>query len=1270
MNHTRYFVRAVLIGMAICSLATFLAKNAPAQINSGVITGMVTDPQGAAVPNAKVEVVEDSTKFSNSAATNDSGEFTVPYLKAGTYTVTVTATGFPVFRVTGVNVVAGSTVRTDVPLRLSTVSTQVEVSATADQLQSDSTTVEGAVGEGIIDSVPNTTQNPLYYATLLEGVIGRAEMSDTTSPQSFGIGYDGRRYQSALNVDGASAFSTAIQLDGLSVTSGAWNEASVLPNTDSLQEVRVVSSNFTAEFGRGMGVVKMATKSGTNQFHGSAYDRVRNEAFNANTFKNNANAIPRGAFKVNDFGGTVGGPIIKDKLFFFTSYELMRHNDTPQWMLTVPTAAQRIGDFSQTVVAGTNGLPTPVTIWNPNIVTPTTSTNVYQRAPYPNSIIPHPDPRALKIMAIYPLPNWTPTDAFGSNNFFTTANRSFSRSSNNSRMDYRHGRHSVYASGGVSIGGITTPSPYGADSPWYIAPTAVNGLSTGGSGSARYISDDNPYVQLGDTLILSPTVVLDARGGVNRIHSNYLSNAAHTFTASDYASYGVPASVQAVMPDPGTALDISPGFYSNAAWAQYNNKHERQTNSQVSGSVTKMRGKWTLKAGAEYRVYQGNYTDYQFSAARYQATPNTFTVQYINAQGGSTQNNTIASQGFAGAQVLAGGGGWLVPANQSPRPALTAKYAGLFTQNDWHATSRLTVNVGLRWEIQPAPTDRFDRSSALDLTRKNSFGTLGTVVFPGNNGLSRSVWKTTWTNLEPRIGLAYRIDKTGNWVVRGGYGEAYGANNTGWYDGPGCYNMRASAPGTQNLPYGTSPNGTLVGNFWDAAASPIIPAVGPNSAAPELYGTGGFFFNVTSERPPRVQMWNVFIERRLSRGWFVSAGYTGSHGSHLLQARYPLQNNQNVPAGVLDSCRQNYITSNGNNPCAANVQNPLQPATGALLPFVGTIAQRTIPMTNTYYPYLALLTDLIQQDKGWSDYNSLKIRVRHSTRGFVLDANYTWSKSTDTGYTELQDYQGFSDTVGGNGQGSNDLDIMNWKNDKKLSYSDVPHRVVMTLTYELPFGKGRQFALGNHAARAALSGWRIGSVFSWQRGFPLAPTGANGGSLDNRPNLNVGPNEPLVLPKNLQGWYDGKKSITLPDGRTYTPCAQCYLTFNPDAFTGQVLTLANGTHQADLYWTGNAAIDYGAMRGPGRNNLDLTLMRDFRIRERYSLSFSARVANALNHTQFRSGSYTMALGAIQVNATPAQGLLPGEGQGASTYGSHNMNTYDPRQMTLEMRLRF
>ncbi|MEI9976382.1 MAG: carboxypeptidase-like regulatory domain-containing protein [Ignavibacteriota bacterium] len=298
---TNCYVSVTWILAVLILLPALLTRPCAAQIDSGIITGIVTDPSRNVVTNAQVEVLEEQTHAKHSVVTNGSGEYTVPYLKAGTYSVTVTAPGFPVFVLSGVTVISDNTARADIPLKLSTVSAQVEVRATAEQLQVETTSVENAVGLHVIESVPNINQNPLYYASLLEGVVGRSEMSDSTTPQSFGIGYDGRRTLSALSVDGGSSFSAGIQLDGLSVTSGAWNEAAVLPNTDSLQEVRAVTSNFSAEYGRGMGAIKMATKSGSNQFHGSAYDRLRNEAFNANTFSNNANSIARGRFRGERF---------------------------------------------------------------------------------------------------------------------------------------------------------------------------------------------------------------------------------------------------------------------------------------------------------------------------------------------------------------------------------------------------------------------------------------------------------------------------------------------------------------------------------------------------------------------------------------------------------------------------------------------------------------------------------------------------------------------------------------------------------------------------------------------------------------------------------------------------------------------------------------------------------------------------------------------------------------------------------------------------------
>ena len=1234
-----------------------------AQIKSASIGATVTDSSGGVVPDARVVVSEQTTQFTQTVVTNNSGEFQVSYLPAGRYSITVQKQGFNSSRTADIVLREGQQYQTQVKLAIGQVSNTVEVTADALQLQTESSTVESSVGERIINLVPNVTQNPLQYAMLQAGVVGRMESGQTQATQSFGIGFDGRRFFSAFNINGGTAFTNDIQLDGLTVTGSAWNEATVLPNSDSLQEVRVATNNYTAEYGRGQGVVEMATKNGTNRFHGQAYYRNRNEAMNANSFLNNADRIARQGFRVNDFGGNVGGPIVRDKLFFFASFERLLHNDSPEWLLTVPTAAERAGNFSGTSKADFNGLPTPVVLYNPNSVTQV-GPNVYQHAVYPNATIPNPSPYALKIMNIYPLPNRTAIDAFGSQNFFTAENRTFQRSSSNNRMDYRIGRHALYASGGVEAGTINTPSPYGAKSVFYLSPTTNS--SYGGT-EPEYVSDDNPYIQLGDTVILNPTTTLDVRYGLTRVHSNFLSNTGQNLTASDYSSYGIPTGVQAIMPQFGSSPDISPGgIYSAASNAAYNNKHERQTNQQVTGSLTKIVGKWTFKGGADFRVDLSNFTDYQNAATAYSAGPGNYTEQYTDATGNATaQDVTVGQQGFPGANILAGGGGWVVSQTFSPRPALAEKYFALYSQNDWHATSRLTINLGLRWEVQPGPTDRFNRSSDLDLTETNAFGSAGTIVFPGQNGLSRNIWNTVWNDFGPRLGFAYRWRDA--WVVRGGYGVSYAPNNTGWYDGPYTYAMGAFAPGTNVLPYGSNPNGNLVGNFWDPAATPIVPAVGPNSAAPQLYGSGFPFFNRNSERPPRLQQWNFFVERQLAHNWLATAGYSASRGNNLQSSRFPLQSDQNIGADVQNSWRQTYVATNGvDNPGNDLVPNPLQPASGALLHFQGTLGNRVIPSRLTYYPYLPLYSDSIQDDRETSSYNSLQTRLQRSfSSGFFLDVNYVWSKSIDNAFTELQDQQGFTDIAGGSA--TNGVDIKNLSNNKKLSFSDVPHRFIGLLTYDLPFGKGGLLELPNRAGRALLGGWQIGSVLTFQSGFPLGPNNASTGSLNGRPNLI--PGEPLVLPKSLQGWYNGSTTVTLPDGRKYTPCAQCYLKYNPDAFGGEVAATPNGSSVTNIYWMGNAAIDYGDMRGPGRSNVDLTLSRNFRLRENVTLSIRANVSNAFNHTQFLSNSYNTGLGGTVAVGTPATGLLAGQGS-SNSYGTHGLNTFDPRQIILEGRIQF
>ena len=232
----------------------------------------------------------------------------------------MTLPGFASYKRSGIEVATAETVRISVELTVSQVGETVEVSAEAPLLQTDRTSVSGAIGAEMIDALPNITQNPLAYAFLQAGAVPRNATNETQTANSFGIGVDGRRTWSAVDVNGGRAFTNDIQLDGLPVMGGGYNEASVVPNTEGLQEVRVISNNFSAEYGRGQAVIAMSTKSGTNAFRGQGVYMMRHEGLDASSFSDNAQNIPKREFRVNDAGGSIGGPILRNKLFFFSSY--------------------------------------------------------------------------------------------------------------------------------------------------------------------------------------------------------------------------------------------------------------------------------------------------------------------------------------------------------------------------------------------------------------------------------------------------------------------------------------------------------------------------------------------------------------------------------------------------------------------------------------------------------------------------------------------------------------------------------------------------------------------------------------------------------------------------------------------------------------------------------------------------------------------------------------------------------------------------------------
>lgn len=1243
---------------AALMLPLVLAGLAYGQIRSGTINGSVKDSTGAVMPTAVVTIVNQETNITASMTASESGQFVFPYLPAGRYTVTVSAPGFVTFKESGLKLETAQNVRMDAVMNPSTVETTVEVQARSALIQTDSTSVSGSLQAEAIDAIPNVTQNPLYYAFLQNGVQPRNSATATTGDNSFGIGVNGRRQFSAVGINGGRAFTNDIQLDGLPVMGGGYNEAAVIPNTEGLQEVRVISNNFSAEYGRGQGVISMSTKSGTNQFHGQGTYTLRNEALNANTNSNKANGSPRGPFKSHEWGAAVTGPIVKNKVFFSSSYHYLRFNRGITNLSTVPTDLERVGNFSQTLVRETTGLPVPAQVFNPYSVVQQ-GTDLYQRAPYPNAIVTNDSPAfaaAQYMYSFYPKPNRTPDDVYNTNNYSSATIQNIRRQNLNTRIDYRLGRHSIYGSGGFGYGTVLNPRAFGA-SPFNGAPALTK--------------DKNPYGQIGDTIVLSPTLIVDVRYGVTRINTLAFAGDKSGFT--DYDKIGVPRNLQPYIQIYGAAPVVSNysggsgggSNWSAVATGNFGTKHEQQMSHVLSGSVTKTHGAWTHKWGGEFRNLLSNYSDLEEASVSMPSVSNAvggnFTFQYTTATGGVAQQNTANVQkGINAATMFTGAGLWWIRPGANLLAAFGQPYYALFSQNDWRATSKLTVNLGLRWDLQPGPTERYDRMAAYDLEKQNPYGTLGAIAFPGTNGYSRGLWDTHYNNWGPRVGMAYQA--TPGLVLRGGFGVTYLPSNTGYFSGPNDYGSTSFGSGTNIIPYGNTPNGVPAYRFTDPV--PLSLAVGANVNDPSIYGVSEARFERHLKNGVSKQ-WNFFVQKSFARSWFVSAGYSGTASRNLSNRNQVFESKQNVPASVLASWKQQYIASNGvTNPSDLQVPNPLQPASGPLRNFNGAIGAATVAQYIPYVPYVYLFGtgSRINDSRGFADYNSLQLRVSHAfSHGFQFDFNYTWSKELDYTSTATEDGQGFN-----SGGTAGAPDILNLRNNRRYGSADAPHRATAVVVYELPFGPGKPLATGNKVVDFIVGNWQAGSVVTAQSGMPIILSGASDGALVGRPNRI--PGAALEVPEEMQKWYDGVTPVTLPCGRIVTPAKNTFLKYNACAFEGQTILAPNGKFIADQFWVGQAAQDYGDFRGPGRFNIDMSLRRTFRIREHMTLNFNADATNLLNSAQY-SGAHAGGLGSTNLVDNPAKGLKVGMGTN-DAFGTIGLATFDPRQVTMRLLLRF
>ena len=1079
--------------LRILSLGLLAAACAWSQTAS--VTGRVTDPSGAVIPGAQIEVRSSDTGIATPAETNDEGYYNVPALLPGVYDVSASQEGFVAQRQQGLRLAVQQVARLDFQLELGSVTETVEVNAQAVLLDSESSTVGQVITSRQISELPLLGRNPYALAMLAPGVRPAGGVNNLPIDQISTVSF---------MINGQRASANEFLLDGAPNSAPSQNQPVVNTNPDSVLEFKVETNNFSAEYGRAAGgIFNVVTKSGTNEFHWGVYEFLRNEKLNANDFFANSAGSERPPFKFNQFGGNIGGPIIKNRTFVFGSVELVRFVQGITFTGTVPRPEQLQGDFSNTRNAAGN----LIRIFDPETTAPNPSGSGFLRTPFANNTIPTAriDPVASRVSTYFPAPNTAGNAVTGVNNYSRTDGNVVDKDTYSMRVDHNfNDSNRIFWRYSYDDTPFVRAAPYGRDNP-----------ASPGTGP-QVFTRKNAVIE--DTHTFSPTLLGSFRYSITRL----INNREAFSDGFDITTLGLPAGLQAQIGEPIafpnmtiTGLNVTgsiPNIVVGGALGATDLIRLGNTSHAFQGSMTKSMSAHTFKWGAEYRVIQFN--NQQTGA---NSTVFNFTPQWTQ---GPNPSATSATAGVGLASMLVGvAGGSVTPA---PPLTQTNKYYGLFVQDTWKLTAKATLNYGLRWEYETPRTDRYDKLTNFDFNatpplQAPGVDLRGGLTFVGVNGASRYNSDPDRNNFAPRIGISYQL--TPKTVVRAGGGLFY-SSITGAGTGSISFGVSGFQAPTQIV---TSIDGvTPIFDWSNPYPQGLNQPTGSSLGLGTLLGQDVGFFNRGNQTPYSSQ-WNFNIQRELPSNMVFEIGYAGSRGLKFQQTR---EFNQ-LPDAALALGEQLRQT----------IPNPF---VGQIA--VGPLAQPRITVAQILRPYPHFI-GVTSMNEHWasSSYHSLLTRLeKRFTQNLTFLASYTWSKLMDYGIG------GFA------GEALSGQNFQNWNNlssEWSPSTSDMTHRFILNAVYELP-----ALTDSNAFAKHVLGGWQLGGIWSAFSGVPLGVTSATNGTFsqggNQRPNWSgVSPSVDDPTP---QQWMDSSV-FTNPPAFQFGNA--------PRTFNG---TRADGTGQVDI----------------------------------------------------------------------------------------------------------